>query len=79
MHINDLLANHDAVLSEIYKAKRNKAEGKINPWPRIKETKDHILVYEHNKASKVPVKIFHNRMNTYKKEIAYVFTSLKER
>jgi hypothetical protein len=76
MHINELLANHDAVLSEVYKAKRNKAEGKINPWPRIKESKDHILVFEKNKASKLPVKIFHNRMNKHSNEIVYIFTSL---
>ena len=44
MHINELLANHDTVLSEIYQAKKNKAEGKINPWPRIKESKDYYIL-----------------------------------
>ena len=55
MEINDLLANHNKVLAAIIRAKHNKAEGKINPWPKMQQSKSHVIMSTDKEAVRMDV------------------------
>jgi hypothetical protein len=81
MHINDLLADHSSVLAAIYKAKHNKVDGKINPWPKMKESKSYVLLDNEVNAVSIPVRVVHGPKRSQSKisEAGYVYSSVEEK
>jgi len=78
MQINELIANHNKVLAAIIRAKHNKAEGKINPWPKMNQSNSHAIMSSEKEAVKMNVQIVHGILRD-KKLRPYTFTSVINR
>lgn len=72
------MANHDLALAAITRAKHNKADGKYNPWPKMKQSNSHVILTTSKEAVKMVVPVVHGRLMDSEPK-PYRFTTLKER